>query len=328
MKRQALPCVAVFALVLAAMPAAAQDSPSSPKLTDIVSQLFGSHKSGAVPKSAKTSKAAAVSAGVLHPAKVFKFASVDYPGASTSIVFDENSAGLIVGDTQFSELEGFTLKGNNYQLLEIPSLANEIAGINTSGEMVGAYADNSGIQHGFLYNNGVVTNIDDPNAAIGQTTAVDINDGGEIVGFYADASGVTHGFYTLDSGVTFNDVDFPGAIFTEAVGINTSGAIVGQWQDVSNNLHGFLFSAGTYRSLDCPGGTATTALGINDSQEISGHFQDANMVYHGFIYSRGEFAQVDVAGATGTQLARIKNSGLITGVYFDQLNETHGMTGH
>lgn len=49
-------------------------------------------------------------------AKVYKFASADYPGAAGSLVFDENLS-TVLGDSSFNSSFGFTLKGSNYATL-------------------------------------------------------------------------------------------------------------------------------------------------------------------------------------------------------------------
>jgi hypothetical protein len=258
----------------------------------------------------------------LATAKVYHFASADYPGASMSLALDENTT-TVVG---FSDLGGFTLRFGIYQVPRVPgSTGSLLTGINTTGEIVGIYFDLSGNQHGFLDNAGTFTTLDIGGG--GTTTPFDINDSGEIVGFYVDTSGVNHGFYTLDSGTTYTVFDVPGATLTQAAGVNSSGTISGLWEDAKNKSHGFLFSGGIFTSVDFPTATGTTAIGINDSNEVAGYFTDAANVTHGFIYSAGNFTQVDVAGASATQLTRIKNKGQITGIYTDSNNEQHGLTG-
>jgi probable HAF family extracellular repeat protein len=331
MKVQVFMFVALCALALIAEPARAQSTADSQKSSNLSDPIAALLHLGAYAKAASPEAPArdAVALG-LAKAKTYKFASADYPGAGTSLVIDEN-LNTILGDTQFNNLLGFTLKGSNYQLLVLPGRgANEATGINTSGQIVGIYLDASGVQHGFLDNAGVVTNIDDPAALPQQTTPLDLNDGGEIVGEYEDSALVIHGFWTTD-GVTFNNVDFPAATSTLVSGVNTAGDIAGQWTDASMVDHGFLLHGGVYTSLDFPLAKGTTAFGINDSGEIAGYFSDASGVFHGFIYSGGSFTQIDVAGAAQTQLTRIKNNGRITGVYVDAKmpsGETHGLTGH
>jgi len=266
----------------------------------------------------------------LASAKVYHFASADFPGAATSLVFDENvTTGTILGDTQFSSPTGFTLHGALYQVFTVPgSVDNETTGINSAGEIVGIYRAVGGDIHGFLDNAGTFTTLDVSGPGT-LTEPIDINDSGEIVGIFQDAANVLHGFYTLDSGVSFTVFDVPSATSTLAAGVNSAGAISGVWTDSFSMTHGFLFSGGTFTSFDFPLAKSTTAIGINDSNEIAGYFVDAASVNHGFIYSAGHFTRVDVAGAAGTQLTRIKNKGQVTGLYMDTSTsgESHGLTG-
>jgi len=263
----------------------------------------------------------------LASAKVYRFATADYPGASQSLVFDENtSTGTVVGDSKLTNSFGFTLHGGAYTAFSVPgSTSNLTTGINTSGEVVGVYTDQQGNTLGFLDNGGTFTTLDLSGASVTQPT--DINDSGEIVGEFQDALGV-HGFLTLDNGTTFTELDAPGATSTQAGGLNTTGVIVGAWIDASGKNHGFIYKGGTFTSLDLPLATGTVAIGINDSNKIAGYFTDASNMRHGFIYFDGAFTQVDVVGASGTQLTRIKNKGQITGAYNDSLSEQHGITGH
>ena len=123
-------------------------------------------------------------------------------------------------------------------------------GINDLGQIVGNYGDASG-GHGFLYNNGSYTTLNDPFAT--STTAFGINDAGQIVGFYSNASG-NHGFlYDPNSGISppyFNIAD-PGTQGTFARGINAAEQIVGSYQNASG-VHGFLFRGLEYITLDDP----------------------------------------------------------------------------
>src|SRR5262245_42427895 len=64
-------------------------------------------------------------------------------------------------------------------------------GINSAGQVVGFYSNNSG-GHGFLYSNGTYTPLDDP-LATGDTLAFGINDTGLIVGMYRNIS--NHGVW-------------------------------------------------------------------------------------------------------------------------------------
>lgn len=289
-------------------------SPRSPRELLGLGQAHGSSKL----------KQTAVSGAITPAAKIYKFASADFPGAAGSLVFDENTS-TVLGDSSFSSSFGFTLKGVNYATLTVPgSSANEATGINTTGAIVGIYVDLSSVTHGFLKKGGTVTTMD---LAGGTIEPFDINDSGEIVGAFLDAANVAHGFSSPD-GVTFTTFDMPGAKSTLAAGVNTAGVISGVWTDAANVNHGYIYSDGRFTSIDFPSATNTTVIGINDSNEVAGFYADAASAFHGFLYSNGVFTTVDVAGANETQLTRIKNNGTLTGLYIDSSHESHGATGH
>ena len=67
----------------------------------------------------------------------------------------------------------------NYTILDNPSsvgFTTNVEGINSAGQVVGFYGNNSG-EHGFLYSSGTYITIDDP-LATGLIQAVGINDTG------------------------------------------------------------------------------------------------------------------------------------------------------
>jgi hypothetical protein len=299
---------------------------ASPIVSDALRLLTRPLSQGAVNARAKSVVPDAVALGLAR-ARVYRYASADFPGAANSLVLDEDKS-TSVGYFEYtanSSPSGFTLKGGVYQAFTVPGSlpANQTTAINTGGEIVGIYADFGGVQHGFLDKAGVFTNIDESS---GTTTPYDINEAGTIVGLH-QTNGKNHGFSTADGGASFTDFDVPSATGTAASGINSAGAIVGQWLDSTSTSHGFLLSDGVYTSLDFPLATSTIAFGINDSNEIAGFFTDAGGAVHGFIYSAGTYTMVDVAGAKGTELTRIKNNGHVTGAYSDSSNEAHGLTG-
>jgi hypothetical protein len=281
------------------------------------------------PRAGRTAVAAddAVARG-LATAKVYAFASADYPGAAVSLLFDSNGTTAVGGfifdpGSGTSPVTAFTFTGGVYQILTVPGSHVSIAtGINGAGLIVGVYEDLAGVLRGFADNGGTFSNVDFPGAT--GTQAIGVNDGGQIVGDFFDAASAEHGF--VSSGGIFTAIDFPGATATAAAGINAAGDIVGIFRDATTS-HGFLLQAGVFTPLTFPLATSTSAFGINDTGEIAGFYSDAAGNTHGFIFSSGAFSTVDVVGARGTQLTRIKNEGPVTGAYIDALNGEHGLTG-
>ena len=150
----------------------------------------------------------------------------------------------------------------------------------------------TGNTHGFVYNKGTYTTVDDPLNAFG-SFAFGINGVGQIVGAYYDGTGLLHGY--MDSNGTYTTInDALGVNGTVATGINDLGQIVGVYLDAAFNAHGFLYSNGTYYTIDDPlavGGTkfptvaGSAAVSIDDAGQIVGSYTDSSGTAHGFITS-------------------------------------------
>jgi len=159
--------------------------------------------------------------------------------------FGINNAGqIVVEDLVFSG-------GTRTTLPDFPA-KGFASDINNVGQIVGYYLDSSipAHAHGFIYENGAYTTLDDP---LGTGTYITgENDNGQIVGYYTDLSGNEHGF--LYAGGTFTTVDNPSGMQatlrgatggTELNGINNAGDIVGAYFDSTGHSHGFITSTGT-----------------------------------------------------------------------------------
>jgi probable HAF family extracellular repeat protein len=133
------------------------------------------------------------------------FTSLAYPGAIGTIAYSINDAGEIVGiyaDSDGSE-HGFLYQSGTYTTIDYPGgyPQNELASINDSGVIVGAYGEPINIngaeyefQNAFVYQNGQFTSFDVP---FGPPAAIEpgqISNKGVIVGVYVDNSGTNYGF--------------------------------------------------------------------------------------------------------------------------------------
>jgi hypothetical protein len=214
---------------------------------------------------------------------IYKFATTDYPGASSSQTTG-NANGMAVGIFSYgSGSQSFIYKDGVYSTLTVPGSTLVVPyDVNSLGQIVGGYIDNSSVTHGFVDTAGVFTQVDYP-AATG-TIVTGTNTAGDLVGVFQDAIG-THGF--IDKGGVFTQVDFPGGTNTQAAGINAADEVVGLYIDASSVEHGFILNGGVYTQLDPPQSTSTIAFGVNDGGTISGSYVDASSNHHGFLYSGG-----------------------------------------
>jgi len=218
----------------------------------------------------------------------YRFSKIDVPGAILTEAVG-NSTHEIVGDfDDATGTHGFVLNKGYFTTLYPPGSIRTVCGfINAQGQVVGTYRDANTTRHGFIWRNGVFTNLqinvpgDNP---VGGTVAIGINDPGQVVGDYVDnttPNPVRHGFL-LSQGV-YTTLDPPGASLTVVEGINDAGVIVGLYSDAVGKEHGFVLSQGVYTTIDVPNSTRTHVFSINARGQIVGNYDDANGVTHGFV---------------------------------------------
>jgi hypothetical protein len=235
-------------------------------------------------------------------------------------------------------------------------------GINPAGDIVGAYVDAVGAQHGFLLRGGQFTTIDVPGALAGvvgtlPTVARGISPSGDIVGSFtapynppysstmvgydspAYCSGATSvacikGF--LYSGGQFSAVLIPGHPGAIAQRITPQGDIYGCLHDflLMADMTGFLRTKfGGYITLKADGGeladpSQSVADSMNngatpDGHTIVGGWTDLTVGHtHGYVVQNGQFQSYDVPGSASTFAWDINPTGSFVGVYHSDRN--HG----
>jgi uncharacterized membrane protein len=261
-------------------------------------------------------------------AQFYAFASVDYPGAAQSEVWDSKGS-TVVGGFDFD-----------------PSIPTGAFGDHDAEPSDGGSA-NSGDDQGasgtpslppppspptaFTFTGGVYQILTVPSST--ESIATGINASGLIVGVYRDLGSVQRGFVN-DAG-TFSNVEFPGASATQAFGVNDAGEIVGSYFDIpleqpsptSPPEHGFIVSGGTFTAIDFPGAAArlvTAATGINAAGDIVGSWRDGSGSFHGFLLQAGVFTRIDFPLAIDTRAVGISDTGEVAGSYRDAAGSTHG----
>jgi hypothetical protein len=155
------------------------------------------------------------------------YVTVDYPGASATLLTSINQWGTIIGSFQNPGQGTFKLKNGTFKKISYPGSTSTVAAsINDNGVIVGSYGDplNSSY-HGFILQNGIYTTLDNPKADTESGTQLkDINNSGAIVGWYY-AGPIGHSFI-YKNGV-FADINPPNGTYTLVSGINSFGDVTG-----------------------------------------------------------------------------------------------------
>jgi hypothetical protein len=261
--------------------------------------------------------------------KVYKFRSIDFPGAWQSWLFDYNGK-IAVGyfnETKNTFGTAFFFKSNVYKVIPVPesTKASAAAGVNASGVIVGNYTDMENIDHGFIFEGTDFSTFDYPGAA--GSGASDINDSGNIVGDFTLSNGTGHGYFYDKKKNTFTTLDYPSATITEVISVNSANIAAGTYIDSNHVSHGFTWTNGVYSKIDYPGADSTSVSGINDSGLLAGDYW-VGPDLHGYVSDGKTYTTVDVPGGTITEIQRIKNNKNLVGVVMDSTTARHGIIGH
>jgi hypothetical protein len=297
-----------------------------------------------------------------EPARPYTFFTVDIPGSLSTTVFGINSNRDIVGafETPFppefglsSELHwnhGFVLRDGNLTTIDVPqSILTQIRGINTQGDIVGAYIpiQNAGTPgggfRGLLIRNGAAQTSVDFRPAHLNTVLVKITSNGTIVGCYHD-DGIDSGPQDSMHGITIDTKGVMTAIDNEVSGVQFgSGMHTGTTDDGKrksgfqfdhspsfNRSRGYEIVDGKFAFFDVPGSKYTQAWDINPSGDIVGMYgdgdvvADSNLHAHGFLKSNDTYQSIEYPGMIDTRAFGINPARDIVGTYQTEDGHTHG----
>jgi uncharacterized membrane protein len=303
----------LLSIVIAAFAINACSDDSAPNLTSPVTSSRGVSEAGA-------------------------FNTVDFPGATATLLFAINDDGAAVGRYVSAGRTHGLLRSETGELstIDFPGSGFTAAGsINNDGDVVGWYTlpASSAIRHGFLLRDGVFTSFDPPGSTF--TNTLGINDRGDIVGRYCTrtvcrepGSGDFHGFLLRDG--EFTIIDVPGSAETNAWKINSRGDIIGGAGTNAAGVSMFLFGKRELATFGIPVGGALSADngGINARGDVVGKYCDASPCLigptgHGFVITDGGFTRLDVPGALGTSAYGINARRQVVGGYFDASRVLH-----
>jgi probable HAF family extracellular repeat protein len=208
------------------------------------------------------------------------------------------------------------LAQGTYTQIDVPGAAfgTVCIGIDTAGEIVGAYGTTAGTEDGFLLSGGTYTTIDYPGSTI--TSLSGINDLGDIVGGSRDPD---VGFLYDVQSQTFTTISFPHASQTFPIAINNAGDIVGQVVHGIFSL-GFELVGSRYKVILPPRASTSGAFGITASGEVFGTASTRNATFD-FAFSQGNYSQFSIPGAPGALVSGVNPAGTAVVGYYNPSSE-------
>jgi uncharacterized membrane protein len=231
------------------------------------------------------------------PVDAGSFTTVDFPGATATVLFAINNEGVAVGRYASAGRTHGLVRSATGELttIDFPGAGFTVAGaLNNRGDIVGRFCTRtvcrepgSGDFHGFLLRDGEFTILDIPES--NETNAWEINDRGEILGGFG-VTGRGAELFLLRKGELTTFALPNGKVLSEDNGgLNAHGDIVGKYCDASPCLigptgaHGLAISGGRLTTIDVPGALGTGAFGINAGREVVGGYYDAGGALHGYV---------------------------------------------
>jgi probable HAF family extracellular repeat protein len=182
-------------------------------------------------------------------------------------------------------------------------------GLNDGGWVVGEAADSNGIQHAFLWRDGIMTSLA-ANAA-----AFAINDAGAAAGM-AD-----------DRAAWWTQPGAPATILTATGGVgiafdlNGASSVVGQAElgDGEDRVsRAFVFSRGVAAGLaDLGRGLSSSAQAVNDAGQIAGFLESARGRTHAFLFDTNGLLDVDTLNNAYSAAYGLNRQGMLVGVMFN-----------
>jgi probable HAF family extracellular repeat protein len=115
---------------------------------------------------------------------------------------------------------------------------------NNAGTVIGYWLDSNYGQHGFIYQDGTLSDFNPPNAT--GSIPSGINDKGDVVGYFTDSSQNTHGYLYKATTGKFKTVDLAGSGYTTLNLINRQGVAVGFGIDSGGYGEIFTYAHGVF----------------------------------------------------------------------------------
>lgn len=236
-----------------------------------------------------------------------EFTTIDAPDAADTFVVSVFDDGRFQGTLRDASgaVHGYLFANDTWTLLDVPEagvttdipfevgtgLGTAAFVMNTAGVVVGEYATDDGIGHGWIHDGSVYTTIDHPDASGSEgpnTMLFAAADDGRVVGRVTRTGAPLHKGFLLENG-ELTDIMHPdqGGFFgTQSNGITESGIITGVYSDADSKLHGFILENGAWTTVDYPGAAHSEIHYMDSAGNFTGGWFDEDFHLHGFVAFR------------------------------------------
>ncbi len=209
-----------------------------------------------------------------------------------------------------------------YVLVDLGTLGgleSRAYGINNLGQVVGTAEDSGRNTHAFIYENGVMRDLNLRNPRVRKALA--INDAGDIAGTWSppamsERAMLMRGSNVVDAGTFGGSSGFARAI-------NSSATLVGDAQTPTNTYRAFVYTNGVLRDLGTLGGVESQARAINRWEHIVGWSYTTNG-FEAFLHTpTNGMRGLGTLGGAGSQAFGINDLGHIVGQAYNSEGQLH-----
>jgi uncharacterized membrane protein len=252
----------------------------------------------------------------------YEYATLDVPGAKSTVASDVTNDGVVVGwFEQNSVVRGFVHDGRTFTPVEYPgAMLTRVTSMAADGAVVGAYrkaGESKLAWHGFVRRpSGEFADVRHPDHPHGM--AQRILDDGTILGCYHGADETSMRGIVV-SGGRIAASDMPGSMHN---GASSDGRrVVGI---LATERRAYVIAGGVVTYLEAPGAKATEAWDVNDAGTVVGAAVDSVDQARGVVFTGDRWTTLEVPGARSAVAFGINARGDVVGGWEDSTGRHRG----